>query len=110
MQTISVGETDEKIEEIIEEEEDDEDDTTSIIDRHLGEMVFRKPFIDETSLVYDEEKGIIMFEQGDGKITFKMPYTIKTFKQTGLMGLSTDSIPSSAHEENFGHGKTHYYQ
>ncbi|GJS55312.1 hypothetical protein Tco_0628674 [Tanacetum coccineum] len=86
------------------------EDTTSSIDRHLGEMVFGKPFIDKTGLVYDEEKGTIMFEQGDGKITFKMPYTMEIFKQIGLMGLSTDSIPLSAHEENFRHGKTHYYQ
>ncbi|GKC94954.1 hypothetical protein Tco_1160396, partial [Tanacetum coccineum] len=86
------------------------EDTTSIIDRHLGEMVFEKPFIDETGLVYDEEKGTIMFEQGDGKITFQVPYTMEVFKQTRLMGLSIDSIPPSAHEENFGHGKTHYYQ
>ncbi|GJW33197.1 hypothetical protein Tco_0053229 [Tanacetum coccineum] len=82
----------------------------SIIDSHLGEMVFGKPFIDETGLVYDEEKGTIMFEQGDGKIKFKMPYNMEIFKQTGLMGLSTNSIPPSAHEENFGHEKTHYYQ
>ncbi|GJY53005.1 ribonuclease H-like domain-containing protein [Tanacetum coccineum] len=80
------------------------------IDRHLGEIVFGKPFIEETGLVNDEEKGTIMFEQGDGKITFKMPYTMEIFKQIGLMGLSTDSIPRSAHKENFGHGKMHYYQ
>ncbi|GJU88925.1 hypothetical protein Tco_1301348 [Tanacetum coccineum] len=86
------------------------EDTTSIFDRHLGEMVFGKPFIDETGLVYDEEKGTIMFEQGDGKIKFKMPYNMEIFKQTGLMGLSIDSIPPSAHKEIFGHGKTHYYQ
>ncbi|GJY02679.1 hypothetical protein Tco_0360831 [Tanacetum coccineum] len=28
------------------------EDTSSIIDHHLGEMVFEKPFIDETGLVY----------------------------------------------------------
>ncbi|GJS66234.1 protein kinase-like domain, concanavalin A-like lectin/glucanase domain protein [Tanacetum coccineum] len=51
------------------------EDTSSIIDRHLGEMVFGKPFIDEIGLVYSEEKGTVMFKQGDEKITFKMPYT-----------------------------------
>ncbi|GJW66514.1 hypothetical protein Tco_0120938 [Tanacetum coccineum] len=86
------------------------EDTSSIIDRHLGEMVFGKPFIDETGLVYNEEKGTVMFKQGDEKTTFKMPYTMEIFKQTWLMGLSIDSIPLSAHEENFGHGRTHYYQ
>ncbi|GJX06587.1 protein kinase-like domain, concanavalin A-like lectin/glucanase domain protein [Tanacetum coccineum] len=85
-------------------------DTTSIIDRHLGEIVFGRPFIEGTSLVCNKEEGTVMFKQDDGKITFKMPYTMEIFKQTWLIGLSIDSIPLSAHEENFGHGKTHYYQ
>ncbi|GKA82165.1 protein kinase-like domain, concanavalin A-like lectin/glucanase domain protein [Tanacetum coccineum] len=86
------------------------EDTSSIIDRHLEEIVFGKPFIDETGLVYSEEKGTIMFKQGDEKITFKMPYIMEIFKQTRLMGFSIDSIPPSAHEENFDHEKMHYYQ
>ncbi|GJS91536.1 hypothetical protein Tco_0774172, partial [Tanacetum coccineum] len=32
------------------------EDTTSIIDHHLGEMFFRRPFIDETGLVYNKER------------------------------------------------------
>ncbi|GJW59055.1 hypothetical protein Tco_0105786 [Tanacetum coccineum] len=69
-------ETDEEIEEILEEEEEDEDgsfayecdfmileDTTSIIDRHLGEMAFGRPFIDETGLVYDREEGTVIFDE-----------------------------------------------
>ncbi|GKC96291.1 hypothetical protein Tco_1161733 [Tanacetum coccineum] len=86
------------------------EDTSSIIDCHLGEMVFGKSFIDETGLVYNEENGTVMFKQGDEKITLKMPYTMEIFKQTRLMGFSTDSIPPFAHEENFDHEKTHYYQ
>ncbi|GJS99809.1 MAK10-like protein [Tanacetum coccineum] len=86
------------------------EDTTSIIDRHLGEMAFGRPFIDETGLVYNREEETVMFKQDDEKITFKMPHTMEIFKQTRLMGLSTDSIPPSAYEENFGHGRTHYYQ
>ncbi|GJQ89771.1 hypothetical protein Tco_0000910 [Tanacetum coccineum] len=58
------------------------EDTTSIIDRHLGEMAFGRPFIDEISLVYDREEGMVI----------------------------TDSIPPSAYEEKIGHGRTHYYQ
>ncbi|GJW82930.1 hypothetical protein Tco_0156075 [Tanacetum coccineum] len=54
------------------------EDTNSIIDRHLGEMVFRKPFIDKTGLIYNEEKETVMFKQGDEKITFKMPYTMES--------------------------------
>ncbi|GKB20606.1 reverse transcriptase domain-containing protein [Tanacetum coccineum] len=73
-------------------------------------MVFGRPFIDETGLVYNEEEGTDTFKQDDEKIMIKMPHTTKTFKQTRLMGLSTDSIPPSAYQENFGHGRTHYYQ
>ncbi|GKD22481.1 hypothetical protein Tco_1224184, partial [Tanacetum coccineum] len=85
------------------------EDTTSIIDHHLGEMVFGRPFIEEIGLVYNEKEGAIMFKQDDEKITFKMPHTIKIFKQTRLVGLSTDSIPPPAYKEDFGHGRTHYY-
>ncbi|GKD77255.1 protein kinase-like domain, concanavalin A-like lectin/glucanase domain protein [Tanacetum coccineum] len=86
------------------------EDTTSIIDHHLGEMVLGRPFIEETGLVYNKEEGSVMFKQDDKKITFKMPHTMKIFEQTRLIGLSTDSIPPSAYEENFRHGRTHYYQ
>ncbi|GJR52338.1 hypothetical protein Tco_1402859 [Tanacetum coccineum] len=86
------------------------EDTTSIIDHHLGEMVFGRLFIKETSLVYNEEEGAVMFKQDDEKIIFKIPHTMKIFKQARLIGLSTDSIPPSAYEENFGHGRMHYYQ
>ncbi|GJW83960.1 protein kinase-like domain, concanavalin A-like lectin/glucanase domain protein [Tanacetum coccineum] len=86
------------------------EDTTSIIDRHLGEMAFGRPFIDETSLVYNKEEGTVMFKQNDEKITFKMPHTMEIYKQTRLIGLNTDSVPPSTHEENFGHERTHYYQ
>ncbi|GJS54969.1 hypothetical protein Tco_0628331 [Tanacetum coccineum] len=40
-------------------------------------MVFRRPFIDETGLVYNEEEGTVIFKQGDEKIMFKMPHTMK---------------------------------
>ncbi|GJV38694.1 retrovirus-related pol polyprotein from transposon TNT 1-94 [Tanacetum coccineum] len=73
-------------------------------------MVFGRPFIEETDLVYNKEEGTVMFEKNDEKIIFKMPHTMEIFRQTKLMGLSTDSIPIFAHEENFGHGRMHYYQ
>ncbi|GKE60695.1 hypothetical protein Tco_1511062, partial [Tanacetum coccineum] len=73
-------------------------------------MVFGRPFIEETDLGYNEEEGAVMFKQDDEKITFKMPHIMKIFEQTRLMGLSIDSIPPSAYEENFGHGRIHYYR
>ncbi|GJR47999.1 hypothetical protein Tco_1316102 [Tanacetum coccineum] len=85
-------------------------DTTSITDHCLGEMVFGRPFIDETDLVYNKEEGTVMFKQDNEKIKFKMPHTMEIFKQTRLMGASTDSIPLLAYEENFSNGRTHYYQ
>ncbi|GJV93768.1 protein kinase-like domain, concanavalin A-like lectin/glucanase domain protein [Tanacetum coccineum] len=47
------------------------EETTSIIDHHLGEMVFGRPFIKETDLVYNKGEGTVMFKQNDEKITFK---------------------------------------
>ncbi|GJS19638.1 hypothetical protein Tco_0448270 [Tanacetum coccineum] len=68
-------ETAKEVEEILEDEEEEEEDedgsfayecdfmiledTTSIIDRHLGEMAFGRPFIDETGLVYDREERTV---------------------------------------------------
>ncbi|GJX71939.1 protein kinase-like domain, concanavalin A-like lectin/glucanase domain protein [Tanacetum coccineum] len=86
------------------------EDTTSIIDHHLRETVFGRPFIEKTNLVYNKREGTIMFEQNDEKITFKMPRAMEIFRQTKLIGLTTDSIPPFAHEENSGHGRTYYYQ
>ncbi|GJV37802.1 hypothetical protein Tco_1410279 [Tanacetum coccineum] len=85
-------------------------DTTSVIDGCLGEFVFGKPFIEETGLVYNKEEWTIAFSRDNEKITFKMPHTMEIFKQTRLIGLSTNSIPSLAYEENFDHGRTHYHQ
>ncbi|GJZ08011.1 hypothetical protein Tco_0542294 [Tanacetum coccineum] len=62
------------------------------------------------SLTYNEEEGKVVFKQDDEKIMFKMLRTMKIFNQRRLMGLCTDSIPPSAYEENFSHGRTHYYQ
>nr|GEV59612.1 protein kinase-like domain, concanavalin A-like lectin/glucanase domain protein [Tanacetum cinerariifolium] len=37
------------------------EDTTTVIDGSLGEFVFGKPFIEETSLVYNKEEGTLAF-------------------------------------------------
>ncbi|GJR78764.1 MAK10-like protein [Tanacetum coccineum] len=68
------------------------EDTTSIIDRCLGEMVFGRPFIDETGLVYNKEEGTVMFKQDNEKIKFKMPHTMEIFKQTRIYGLCVNMI------------------
>ncbi|GJX94539.1 protein kinase-like domain, concanavalin A-like lectin/glucanase domain protein [Tanacetum coccineum] len=79
------------------------EDTTSIINHHLGEVVFRKPFARNTSLVYDQKKGTVTFEKDDDKITFVMPHKMIDFKD-----INTDSIPSSVLESNDDRGKTYY--
>ncbi|GKB01797.1 hypothetical protein Tco_0829841 [Tanacetum coccineum] len=86
------------------------EDTTSIIDHCLREMVFGRPFIDETGLVYNKEEVTVMFKQDNEKIKFKMPHTMEIFKKTRLMGAIIDFIPSLAYKENFSNGRTHYYQ
>ncbi|GJZ68001.1 protein kinase-like domain, concanavalin A-like lectin/glucanase domain protein [Tanacetum coccineum] len=55
------------------------EDTTSIIDHHLGEVVFGKPFARKTGLVYDQEEGTVTFEKDDEKITFKMSHKMEAF-------------------------------
>ncbi|GJT76198.1 protein kinase-like domain, concanavalin A-like lectin/glucanase domain protein [Tanacetum coccineum] len=43
------------------------EDTTSIIDHQLGEVVFGKPFVEKTGLVYDREEGTVTFEKDNEK-------------------------------------------
>ncbi|GJZ45465.1 protein kinase-like domain, concanavalin A-like lectin/glucanase domain protein [Tanacetum coccineum] len=79
------------------------EDTTSIIDHHLGDVVFRKPFTRNTGLVYDQKKGMVTFEKHEEKITFIMPHKMIVFKD-----INTDSIPPSVLKSNDDRGKTYY--
>ncbi|GKA13858.1 protein kinase-like domain, concanavalin A-like lectin/glucanase domain protein [Tanacetum coccineum] len=83
-------------------------DTTSIIDHHLGEVVFGKPFARNTDLVYDQEEGTITFEKDDEKITFKMPHKMETYNHIDFKNINTDSIPPFVLGSNDDHGKTYY--
>ncbi|GKC22165.1 hypothetical protein Tco_1024315 [Tanacetum coccineum] len=107
--------TDEEVVEILEEEGDDEDDVNfnsfpKMEELTHHEWLLKNPRPSWTGLVYNEEEGTAIFKHDDEKITFKMPHTIKIFEQRRLMGLSIDSIPPSAYEDNFGNGRTPYYQ
>nr|GEY80935.1 putative ribonuclease H-like domain-containing protein [Tanacetum cinerariifolium] len=84
------------------------EDTTSVIDHHLGEIVFRKPFVRKTCLVYDPEEGTITFEKDNKKITFKMPHRMEAFDYIDFENVNTDSIPPFVLENNDDHGKTYY--
>ncbi|GJW10981.1 protein kinase-like domain, concanavalin A-like lectin/glucanase domain protein [Tanacetum coccineum] len=84
------------------------EETTSIIDHHLGEVVFGKPFVRKTGLVYDLEEGTITFEKDNEKITFKMPYKMEEFNHLDFKNVNTDSIPPFVLENNNDRGKTYY--
>ncbi|GJT10146.1 protein kinase-like domain, concanavalin A-like lectin/glucanase domain protein [Tanacetum coccineum] len=61
------------------------EDTTSIIDHHLVEVVFGKPFAKNTGLVYDQEKETVTFEKDDEKITFIMPHKMEASNHIDFM-------------------------
>ncbi|GJX23864.1 hypothetical protein Tco_0228309 [Tanacetum coccineum] len=84
------------------------EDTTSIIYYHLGELVFGKPFVRKTRLVYDKEKGTMMFERDNEKITFKMPYKMERFNHIDFEGIKTGCIPPFVLENDDDHEKTYY--
>ncbi|GJZ28212.1 protein kinase-like domain, concanavalin A-like lectin/glucanase domain protein [Tanacetum coccineum] len=83
-------------------------DTTSIIDHHLGEVVFGKPFARNTSLVYDQEEGTVTFEKDDENITFKMPHKMEASNHIDFKNINTYSVPPLVLGSNDVLGKTYY--
>ncbi|GKA06267.1 hypothetical protein Tco_0685491 [Tanacetum coccineum] len=85
------------------------EDTTSVIDHDLGSVVFGKPFVEATGLVYDREEGTITFEKDNEKIVFKMPHKMEMFKHIDFTDIKTDRIPPFAIEsDDDSNSKTHY--
>ncbi|GJY96404.1 hypothetical protein Tco_0513314 [Tanacetum coccineum] len=83
-------------------------DTTIIIDHHLGEVVFGKPFARNTGLVYDQEEGTVTFEKDNEKITFKMPHKMEASNHIDFKSVNTDSIAPFVLGSNDYRGKTYY--
>ncbi|GJV27617.1 hypothetical protein Tco_1384065 [Tanacetum coccineum] len=83
-------------------------DTTSIIDHHIGEVVFGKPFAGNIGLVYDQEEGTVTFKKDDVKITFKMPHKMKASNHINFKDINTDSISLFVLGSNDDRGKTYY--
>nr|GEV18066.1 putative reverse transcriptase domain-containing protein [Tanacetum cinerariifolium] len=83
-------------------------DTTSIKDHHVGEVVFGKPFVRETGLVYDQEKGMVVYKKDNEKITFKMPNKTEKFNHIDFKDVDTSSIPLFVLDNNDNHRKTSY--
>ncbi|GJU74036.1 hypothetical protein Tco_1265441 [Tanacetum coccineum] len=71
------------------------EDTTSVIDHDLGAVVFRKPFVEKTRLIYDKKEGTVAFTEDNERLIFKMPHKMEMFKNVNFMGVSTDRIPPS---------------
>nr|GEU44884.1 retrovirus-related Pol polyprotein from transposon TNT 1-94 [Tanacetum cinerariifolium] len=67
------------------------EDVSSVIDHYLGGMVLGKLFVKQSKLTYDKEEGTVMFEKNDERVTCKMPYKLKRFKD--MEDLNTDNIP-----------------
>nr|GEV40221.1 MAK10-like protein [Tanacetum cinerariifolium] len=108
--SIVILRTDEEIKEILKDEEEDKDGEYFNSFPTMKRLTHREWILKNPRPPWNKEKGTTMFKQNDEKITFKITHTMEIFKQTRLMGLSTDFIPLSAYEENFSHGRTHYYQ
>ncbi|GJT63564.1 protein kinase-like domain, concanavalin A-like lectin/glucanase domain protein [Tanacetum coccineum] len=85
------------------------EDTTSIIDHYLGGMVFGKPFVKTTGLVYNKDKGTVTFEKDKENITFKLPHKMERFKHIDKDILKTNKIPPFIITRNDDdQEKTHY--
>ncbi|GJZ60843.1 protein kinase-like domain, concanavalin A-like lectin/glucanase domain protein [Tanacetum coccineum] len=83
--------------------------TTSVIDHDLGSVVFGKPFVEATGLVYDREEGTITFEKDKEKIVFKMPHKMEMFKHIDFTDTKTDRIPPFVIESDDDNNKKTYY-
>ncbi|GJR03344.1 hypothetical protein Tco_0526328 [Tanacetum coccineum] len=76
------------------------EDTTSIIDHDLGSVIFRKPFMEATGLVYDIKEGTILFEKDKERIVFK---------HIDFTNIKTDHIPPFViRSDDDNSEKTHY--
>ncbi|GJT89274.1 protein kinase-like domain, concanavalin A-like lectin/glucanase domain protein [Tanacetum coccineum] len=84
------------------------EDTTSVIDHHLGEVVFGKPLARNTGLIYDWEEGTVTFEKDDEKITFKMPHKIEVSNRIDFKDINTDFISPFVLGSNVNRRKTYY--
>ncbi|GJY11702.1 protein kinase-like domain, concanavalin A-like lectin/glucanase domain protein [Tanacetum coccineum] len=85
------------------------EDTTSVIDHDLGSVVFGKPFVEATGLMYDMKEGIVIFEKDKEKIMFKMPHKMDLFNHIDFTDIKTDRIPPFVIKgDDDNSEKTHY--
>nr|GEX44798.1 MAK10-like protein [Tanacetum cinerariifolium] len=85
------------------------EDTTSVIDHDLGLVVFGKPFVEATGLVYDMKKETTVFEKDKESIVFKIPHKMEMFKHIDFTNIKTDRIPLFVIKSDDDNSeKTHY--
>ncbi|GJW49241.1 hypothetical protein Tco_0090592 [Tanacetum coccineum] len=85
------------------------EDTTSVIDHYLGSVVFGKPFMEETGLVYNKKEGTVVFKRVMERILFKMPHKMDMFKHIDFADRGTDNIhPFVIESDDDNCEKTHY--
>nr|GEX78869.1 protein kinase-like domain, concanavalin A-like lectin/glucanase domain protein [Tanacetum cinerariifolium] len=85
------------------------EDTTGVIDHYLGSVVFGKPFMEATGLVYIKEEGVVVFKRDRERIILKMPHKIDMFKHVDLTNRGIDSIhPFVIESDDDNCEKTHY--
>ena len=56
------------------------EDLANVIDCRLSNVVFGKPFVEESKLEYDEVEGTIRFASNTDSITYRMPNRMKEFR------------------------------
>ena len=56
------------------------EDLANVIDCRLSNVVFGKPFVEESKLEYDEIEGTIRFASNTDRITYRMPNRMKEFR------------------------------
>nr|GEV12681.1 reverse transcriptase domain-containing protein [Tanacetum cinerariifolium] len=86
------------------------EDTTNVIDHDLRLVVFRKPFVEATGLVYDMKEGTVMFEKDKEKTVFKMPHKMEIFKHIDFTNIKTDHIPRFVIESDDDNSKKMYVE
>ncbi|GJU87637.1 protein kinase-like domain, concanavalin A-like lectin/glucanase domain protein [Tanacetum coccineum] len=85
------------------------EDKTSVIDHYRGSVVFGKPFMEATGVVYNKEEGTVAFERDKERIIFKMSHKMDMFKHIDFADRGTDNIPPFVIESDDDNcEKTHY--
>lgn len=86
------------------------EDMVNVIDCRLSQVVFGKPFVDESRLVYDEENGTIRFGNKTNRITYRMPNRMKEFRFVPRFDMDNISAFEDINEEDKVKGMDYVYE